>query len=41
MMVAEEGMKAIVFGGSGFLGSNVADEITKAGYETIVFDIKK
>lgn len=34
-------MKAIVFGGSGFLGSHVADTLTSAGYETIVFDIKK
>ena len=34
-------MKAIVFGGSGFLGSHVADVLTSAGYETIVFDIKK
>jgi UDP-glucose 4-epimerase len=34
-------MKAIVFGGSGFLGSHVADALTSAGYETIVFDIKK
>jgi len=34
-------MKAIVFGGSGFLGSHVADALTSAGYETIIFDIKK
>jgi UDP-glucose 4-epimerase len=34
-------MKAIVFGGSGFLGSHVADVLTKAGYETVIFDIKK
>lgn len=34
-------MKAIVFGGSGFLGSHVVDALTSAGYETIVFDIKK
>jgi UDP-glucose 4-epimerase len=32
-------MKAIVFGGSGFLGSHVADALTGAGYETTVFDI--
>lgn len=32
-------MKAIVFGGAGFLGSHVADALTKAGYETTVFDI--
>ena len=33
-------MKAIVFGGSGFLGSHVADALTAAVYETTVFDIK-
>lgn len=34
-------MKAVVFGGSGFLGSHVADALTNAGYDVIVFDIKK
>jgi UDP-glucose 4-epimerase len=34
-------MKAIVFGGSGFLGSHVADALTRAGHETVIFDIKK
>ncbi|MHB8104021.1 MAG: NAD-dependent epimerase/dehydratase family protein [Dehalococcoidales bacterium] len=34
-------MKAIVFGGSGFLGSHVADALTNAGYETTIFDIKE
>ena len=34
-------MKAIVFGGSGFLGSHVADALTKAGYETTIFDTQK
>ena len=34
-------MKAIVFGGSGFLGSHVADALTQAGYETVIFDITK
>ena len=33
-------MKAIVFGGSGFLGSHVSDALTDAGYEARVFDIK-
>ena len=32
--------KAIVFGGSGFLGSHVCDALTKAGYEVRIFDIK-
>ncbi len=34
-------MKAIVFGGSGFLGSHVADALTSAGYQTLIYDIKK
>ena len=34
-------MKAIVFGGAGFLGSHVADALTKADYDVIIFDIKK
>ncbi|MBE9571958.1 MAG: NAD(P)-dependent oxidoreductase [Proteobacteria bacterium] len=33
-------MKTIVFGGSGFIGSNVADRLTEAGYEVIIFDLK-
>ena len=33
-------MKVIVFGGSGFLGSHVADALTIAGYEVIIYDIK-
>jgi len=32
-------MKVIVFGGAGFLGSHVADALTEAGYETVIFDI--
>lgn len=31
-------MKACVFGGSGFLGSHVADVLTERGYEVIIFD---
>ncbi len=34
-------MKAIVFGGSGFLGSHVADVLTNAGYHVIVYDLVK
>ena len=34
-------MKAIVFGGSGFLGSHVADALLKGGYEVAIFDLKK
>ena len=33
-------MKALVFGGSGFIGSHVADRLTEVGYEVIVFDLK-
>ena len=32
-------MKAIVFGGSGFLGSHVADVLTKRGFDVVIFDI--
>jgi UDP-glucose 4-epimerase len=34
-------MKAIVFGGSGFLGSHVADALTVAGYEVAIFDLRE
>lgn len=34
-------MKAIIFGGSGFLGSHVADALTEAGHEVTVFDLRK
>lgn len=33
-------MKAVVFGGSGFLGSHVADALTDSNYEVRIFDIK-
>lgn len=33
-------MKAIVFGGSGFIGSHVADRLTEAGYDVTTFDLK-
>jgi len=32
-------MKVIVFGGSGFLGSHVADALTNAGHHVVVYDI--
>ena len=32
-------MKAIVFGGSGFLGSHVADILLEKGYEVTIFDL--
>jgi len=34
-------MKAIVFGGAGFLGSHVADALTEAGYQVTIFDREK
>lgn len=30
--------KAAVFGGSGFLGSHVADQLSESGYEVLIFD---
>lgn len=30
--------KALVFGGSGFLGSHVSDELIKSGYDVTIFD---
>lgn len=33
--------KAVVFGGSGFLGSHVADALTDAGYKVVIFDCKE
>jgi|TARA_Y100000294_G_scaffold174840_1_gene193680 UDP-glucose 4-epimerase len=32
--------KIVVFGGSGFIGSHVADHLSEAGYEVIIYDIK-
>ncbi|MBP7055805.1 MAG: NAD(P)-dependent oxidoreductase [Candidatus Omnitrophica bacterium] len=34
-------MKAIVFGGSGFLGSHVADALEAAGYQTTIYDSRR
>lgn len=33
--------KVVVFGGSGFLGSHVADQLSEAGYDVSIFDRKK
>ena len=33
--------KVVVFGGSGFLGSYVSDELSKRGYDVIISDIQK
>ncbi|UGV40297.1 NAD(P)-dependent oxidoreductase [Methanococcoides orientis] len=32
--------KVVVFGGSGFLGSHIADALTQSGYQVRIFDIK-
>ena len=37
----DRGKKVIVFGGSGFLGSHVADSLTKRGFDVTIFDIKE
>ena len=34
-------MQVIVLGGSGFIGSHVADELSKKGHKVIIFDKKK
>ena len=34
-------MKIVVVGGSGFLGSHVADELSKSGHKVTIFDIKR
>ena len=33
-------MKACVFGGSGFLGSHVADDLATRGYDVTIFDMR-
>ena len=34
-------MNIIVFGGSGFLGSHVADKLSEQGHAVTIFDLKK
>ena len=34
-------MKVVVFGGSGFLGSHVADALSNAGHEVTIYDLKE
>ena len=31
--------KAVVIGGSGFIGSHVADHLSESGFHTTVFDL--
>jgi len=33
--------KAVVFGGAGFLGSHVADELTNRGYSVVIYDLNQ
>ena len=33
-------MKFLVIGGSGFLGSHIADELTNCGYEVTILDVQ-
>ncbi len=39
--IGGKNMKVVVFGGSGFIGSHVSDDLTARGYEVRIFDIKK
>ena len=39
--MTKKSKRAVVIGGSGFLGSNVADELTNQGFKVIILDIKK
>ena len=34
-------MKILIIGGSGFIGSHVADVLAKYNYKVTIFDIKK
>lgn len=34
-------MRVVVFGGSGFLGSHVADALTMGGHEVVIYDLKE
>jgi UDP-glucose 4-epimerase len=34
-------MRIVVFGGAGFLGSHVADALTEAGHNVVIFDIRE
>ena len=39
--MSKKNKKVIVFGGSGFLASHVADKLTDNGYDVVIFDKKK
>ena len=40
-MPSKNKKKSIVFGGSGFIGSHVADELFKIGHEVVIYDINE
>jgi len=37
---SKKGQKVVVFGGSGFIGSHVADFLTEKGYDVVIYDIR-
>ena len=37
----DKAKKVVVFGGSGFLGSHVADALTKKGFDVVIFDMSQ
>ena len=40
-MDLDENKKVVVFGGSGFIGSHVADLLSEMGYDVTIFDVKE
>jgi len=40
-MIRQVGNNAVVFGGTGFLGSHVADVLTERGFDVTIFDLKE
>ena len=39
-VLSPQSLKVVVFGGSGFLGSHVADALTEANYDVTIYDLK-
>ncbi len=39
-VLSPQSLKAVVFGGSGFLGSHIADALTEANYDVTIYDLK-
>ena len=40
-MIRQVGNNAVVFGGTGFLGSHVADVLTERGFDVTIFDLRE